>query len=183
MMLVIAAFLYSVRYFKAVEGLFHGLMLLFMAGMIGFCLTGDLFNLLVFFEVMSAAAYALTAYKIEERGPIQGAINRGITNSIGGDGVCIGLAMLYARTGALKGVPDTNKIVAASGHGVAVLGFAIRNEVSFLKDHTVTATELGAPPVAPSAHAGAPIALRAPWVLDFCGRRPSCRRRQRWEES
>jgi multicomponent Na+:H+ antiporter subunit D len=101
-LLVTAAFVYALRYFDAVEGLFHGLMLLFMAGMIGFCLTGDLFNLLVFFEVMSAAAYALTAYKIEERGPIQGAINFGITNSIGAYGMFIGLALLYARTGALN---------------------------------------------------------------------------------
>ena len=101
-LLVTAALVYSLRYFEAVEGLFHGLMLLFMAGMIGFCLTGDLFNLLVFFEVMSAAAYALTAYKIEEKGPIQGAINFGITNSIGAYGMFIGLALLYARTGALN---------------------------------------------------------------------------------
>src|SRR5947209_19502457 len=101
-LLVTAAFVYSLRYFAAVEGLFHGLMLLFMAGMIGFCLTGDLFNLLVFFEVMSVAAYALTAYKIEERGPIQGAINFAITNSIGGYGMFIGVALLYARTGALN---------------------------------------------------------------------------------
>jgi multicomponent Na+:H+ antiporter subunit D len=101
-LLVTAAFAYSLRYFDAVEGLFHGLMLLFMAGMIGFCLTGDLFNLIVFFEVMSVAAYALTAYKIEERGPIQGAINFGITNSIGGYAMFIGLALLYARTGALN---------------------------------------------------------------------------------
>jgi multicomponent Na+:H+ antiporter subunit D len=46
--LVTAALAYSTRYFDAVEGLFHGLMLLFMAGMVGFCLTGDLFNLVVF---------------------------------------------------------------------------------------------------------------------------------------
>jgi multicomponent Na+:H+ antiporter subunit D len=55
-LLVTAAFVYSLRYFDAIEGLFHGLMLLFMAGMVGFCLTGDLFNLVVFFEVLSAAA-------------------------------------------------------------------------------------------------------------------------------
>ena len=101
-LLVSAALIYALRYFDAVEGLFHGLMLLFMAGMVGFCLTGDLFNLLVFFEVMSAAAYALTAYRIEERAPIQGAINFAITNSIGGFGMFIGLGMLYARTGALN---------------------------------------------------------------------------------
>jgi multicomponent Na+:H+ antiporter subunit D len=101
-LLVTAALMYSLRYFAAVEGLFHGLMLLFMAGMVGFCLTGDLFNIVVFFEVMSAAAFALTAYKIEEKGPIQGAINFAITNSIAGYTMFIAVALLYARTGALN---------------------------------------------------------------------------------
>jgi multicomponent Na+:H+ antiporter subunit D len=101
-LLVSAAFAYSLRYFDAIEGLFHGLMLLFMAGMVGFCLTGDLFNLVVFFEVMSASAYALTAYRIEEQAPIQGAINFAITNSIAGYAMFVGVAMLYARTGALN---------------------------------------------------------------------------------
>ena len=73
-----------------------------MAAMVGFCLTGDLFNLIVFFELMSAAAFALTAYRIEERAPIQGAINFAITNSIAGYAMFIGVALLYARTGALN---------------------------------------------------------------------------------
>jgi multicomponent Na+:H+ antiporter subunit D len=101
-LLVTAALVYSLRYFDAVAGLFHGLMLLFMAGMVGFCLTGDLFDLVVFFELMSVVAYALTAYRIEERAPIQGAINFAITNSVGSYAMFIGVAMLYARTGALN---------------------------------------------------------------------------------
>src|SRR5947209_4322781 len=101
-LLVLAALVYSLRYFEAVEGLFHGLMLLFMAGMVGFCLTGDLFNIVVFFEVMSVAAFALTAYKVEEKGPIQGAINFAITNSIAGYAMFIAVGLLYARTGALN---------------------------------------------------------------------------------
>ena len=100
--MVLAALAYSTRYFDAVGGLFHGLMLLFMAGMVGFCLTGDLFDLIVFFELMSAVAFALTAYRIEERAPIQGAINFAITNSIGGYAMFIAVAMLYARTGELN---------------------------------------------------------------------------------
>jgi multicomponent Na+:H+ antiporter subunit D len=100
--MVLAALSYSVRYFDAVEGLFHGLMLIFLAAMAGFCLTGDLFNLIVFFELMSAVAYALTAYRIEERAPIQGAINFAITNSVAGYAMFIGLGLLYARTGALN---------------------------------------------------------------------------------
>jgi multicomponent Na+:H+ antiporter subunit D len=100
--LVTASLVYSVRYFDAADGLFHGLMLVFLAAMVGFCLTGDLFNLVVFFELMSAVAYALTAYRIEERGPIQGAINFAISNSVAAYAMLLGLGLLYARTGALN---------------------------------------------------------------------------------
>ncbi len=100
--LVTAALVYSWRYFDAADGLFHALMLVFLAAMVGFCLTGDLFNMVVFFELTGAVAYALTAYQIEERGPIQGAINFAITNSVGAYGILTGVALLYARTGALN---------------------------------------------------------------------------------
>jgi multicomponent Na+:H+ antiporter subunit D len=100
--LVGAAMVYSLRYFDSVGGLFQPLMLLFAGAMAGFCLTGDLFNLVVFFELMGVVAYALTAYRIEERAPIQGAINFAITNSIAGYAMFIAVAMLYARTGALN---------------------------------------------------------------------------------
>ncbi|MGI8507516.1 MAG: complex I subunit 5 family protein [Solirubrobacteraceae bacterium] len=100
--LVTAALVYSWRYFDSINGLFHALMLVFLAAMAGFCLTGDLFNLVVFFELMSAVAYALTAYKIEERGPIQGAINFAISNSVGAYAMFLGVGLLYARTGALN---------------------------------------------------------------------------------
>ncbi len=100
--MVSAALLYSVRYFDEVGALFGALMLVFLAAMVGFCLTGDLFDLFVFFELMSVAAYALTAYKIEEAGPLQGAINFAITNSVGSFVMLTGIALLYGRTGALN---------------------------------------------------------------------------------
>jgi multicomponent Na+:H+ antiporter subunit D len=100
--LVTAALIFSWRYFDAADGLYHALMLVFLAAMVGFSLTGDLFNLAVFFELMGAVAYALTAYKNEERGPIQGAINFAISNSTGAYAIFTGIALLYARTGALN---------------------------------------------------------------------------------
>jgi multicomponent Na+:H+ antiporter subunit D len=100
--MVSAALLYSVRYFDEVGSLYGALMLVFLAAMTGFCLTGDLFDLFVFFELMSVAAYALTAYKIEEAGPLQGAINFAITNSVGSFVMLTGIALLYGRTGALN---------------------------------------------------------------------------------
>jgi multicomponent Na+:H+ antiporter subunit D len=100
--LVAAALMFSARYFEAVGHLFHALMLAFLAAMAGFALTGDLFNLFVFFELMSAAAYALTAYHVEERGPLQGAINFAFSNSVGAFLTLSGITLVYARTGALN---------------------------------------------------------------------------------
>ena len=100
--LVCASTVFSVRYFDAVGNLYHALMLVFLAAMVGFALTGDLFNMFVFYELLSVAAYSLTAYKIEERGPLQGAINFAITNSVGAFMVLMGIALMYARTGALN---------------------------------------------------------------------------------
>ena len=51
---------------------------------------------------MSTAAYVLCGYKSEEPGPLQGALNFAITNTIGAFLVLTGIALLYGRTGALN---------------------------------------------------------------------------------
>ena len=109
--LVTASLVFSWRYFDEVGTLFHVLMLAFLAGMCGFALSGDLFNMFVFFELMGASAYALTAYRVEELGPIQGALNFAITNTIGAFCLLLGIALLYGRTGALN--------LAQIGNGLA----------------------------------------------------------------
>jgi multicomponent Na+:H+ antiporter subunit D len=100
--LVTAAMTFSWRYFQQVATHYHTLMLTFLAGMVGFCLTGDVFDLFVWFELMGVSAYALTAYRPEERGPIQGALNFAITNSVGAYLSLSGIALIYGRTGALN---------------------------------------------------------------------------------
>jgi multicomponent Na+:H+ antiporter subunit D len=100
--LVTAAMTFSWRYFERVATYFHALMLIFLAGIVGFCLTGDIFDMFVWFELMGVAAYALTAYRPEERGPIQGALNFAITNSIGAYLSLSGIGLIYGRTGALN---------------------------------------------------------------------------------
>jgi multicomponent Na+:H+ antiporter subunit D len=101
-LLVTAAMIFSWRYFQPVATYYHTLMLTFLAGMTGFCLTGDIFDLFVWFELMGVSAYALTAYRPEERGPIQGALNFAITNSVGAYLSLSGIALIYGRTGALN---------------------------------------------------------------------------------
>ena len=101
-LLVLAALVFSLHYFDTVGTLFHVLMLGFLGAMCGFTLTGDLFNLFVFFELMSASAFALCGYKVEEPESMQGALNFAITNTVGAFLVLSGIGLLYGRTGALN---------------------------------------------------------------------------------
>ena len=99
--LAAAALLFGWRYFDDVHAHYPALLLLFVAGMTGFALTGDLFDMFVFFELMGAAAYALTGFKIEEPESVQGGLNFGVVNSLGAYLCLTGIGLLYARTGQL----------------------------------------------------------------------------------
>lgn len=100
--LIFCALLFAVKYFEKPAHLFQSLLLVFLAGLCGFALTGDLFDLFVFFELMSAAAFGLCGYKSREVGPLQGAINFAVANTAGAFLTLTGIAFLYSRTGALN---------------------------------------------------------------------------------
>src|SRR5579871_3740703 len=100
--LTLAGLIYSWKIFEDTENHFQPLMLIFMAAMCGFSYTGDLFNLFVFFELMSVSAFALCGLKTLEPAPLQGAFNFAIVNTVGAFMIVIGIALLYARTGALN---------------------------------------------------------------------------------
>ncbi|HJU11452.1 MAG TPA: proton-conducting transporter membrane subunit [Candidatus Binataceae bacterium] len=125
--LSLAALVFSWHYFEAVGTLYHALMLIFMSAMIGFSLTGDLFNMFVFFELMSVAAYALTGYKIEEESALEGAINFAVTNSIGAFFILIGIALLYGKVSALN-MAQIGRVLAhhrADGLIICALTFVV----------------------------------------------------------
>jgi multicomponent Na+:H+ antiporter subunit D len=82
--LVTATLVFSWHYFEGAGVLFPVLVLVFLGAMTGFAFTGDLFNLFVFFELMSVSAFALTAYRVEHTSPLHGALNVAVTNSVGG---------------------------------------------------------------------------------------------------
>jgi multicomponent Na+:H+ antiporter subunit D len=97
-----AALLYAWTYYDESGAPFPVLMLVFMGSLIGFFLTGDLFNLFVFFELMGVAAYALTAYRTEDESAVLGAFAFAVLNSIGAFLILLGIALVYGRTGALN---------------------------------------------------------------------------------
>jgi multicomponent Na+:H+ antiporter subunit D len=100
--LMLLALVFSWRFVDAGKNHYQPLMLIFLTGMTGFCLTGDLFNLFVFFELMSTAAFALTGLNTKEPAPLQGAFNFAVTNTVAAFLVLTGIAFLYAATGALN---------------------------------------------------------------------------------
>lgn len=119
-----AAFVYSWRYFTEVKNLYHTLMLVFIGAMMAFSLSGDLFTMFVFFELMGVAAYALTAYKMEES-PLEGAFNFAVTNSIGAFFILTGIALLYGRTGALNLAQIGSALAAAPPDGLVIAAFTL----------------------------------------------------------
>ena len=93
---------YSLTYMREESRIFDVLVLVFGGAMAGFALTGDVFNMFVWFELMGVAAYALAGFKVEELGPIQGAVNFAVSNTFGAYLILLGIGLLYARTGALN---------------------------------------------------------------------------------
>lgn len=119
-LLFAATLLFAWGYFDEVGAHFHVLMLLFMAGMTGFCLTHDLFNMFVWFEVMSVAGFALTGYQLNSSA-LEGALNFTVVNTIGAYMILGGIGLIYARFGALD-MGALGAMVRAHPHQATVAG-------------------------------------------------------------
>src|SRR5215212_5084141 len=123
--LMVAALVLMWRYRDTDPPHFQTLMLLFIAGMVGFCLSGDLFNVFVFFELMSVAAFALAGYKIDEDEAVEGSLNFAITNTIGSFLILTGIALVYGRTGALNLAQIAGTLSGAPPDGLVVVAFCL----------------------------------------------------------
>ena len=125
-LMVTLAFLFSIGYFDEIgQMLFQVLMLIVLAAMGGFALTGDLFDMFVFLELMSVAAVALTMYMNDEAGPLQGGINFLVTSTVGAFLMLIGITLLYARTGALNLAEVGRALAGHPADGLVVTAFVL----------------------------------------------------------
>jgi multicomponent Na+:H+ antiporter subunit D len=153
-LLFLLAFTFSIWYFEDVRHLYQVIMLVFLGAMCGFALTGDIFNMFVFFEMMSAAAFGLCAYKIEDEEALSGTINFAVTNTAGAFFLLFGISILYGKTGALNMAhigaslaqhPPDGAVIAA--FGLICLGLAVKGSIAplhfWLDDaHAVAPTPL-----------------------------------------
>ncbi len=112
--------IYALTYIK--EGSkekYHMLYLLLLTGATGVVLTGDIFNLFVFFEILCISSYALVAY-IGDRAGIESAIKYLIQGAVGSSFLLIGIGLLYGLFGTLNMADLAQHIESASPISVFV---------------------------------------------------------------
>ena len=138
MMVLLAAILglcaqvYSVARWQAMGPSFHSLLHFLLMGLCGAFLTGDLFNLFVFFEVLLAASYGLVLHgsgSARSKAGLQYiAVNLAASSLF-----LIGAALIYGTTGTLNMADIAGKVanIPAADRGLFEAGAAILG-VAFL---------------------------------------------------
>ena len=99
---------------------FHGLFHLQLMGLHGAFLTGDLFNLFVFFEVLLIASYCLLLYGGGAR-RLRAGLHYVVLNLAGSSLFLISLGVIYAVTGALNMAELSVRVAALDPGDVALL--------------------------------------------------------------
>jgi len=114
--------IYALGYINAVKGRaekYHILYLLLLTGATGLVLTGDIFNLFVFYEILCISSYALVAYSGSKAG-VEAASKYLIQGSIGSAFVLLGIALIYGQFGTLN-MADIAKSINLQAAAVPVL--------------------------------------------------------------
>jgi multicomponent K+:H+ antiporter subunit D len=121
--LALFAVLYAVRGDDTRGSNFHALFQFQLMGINGAFLTGDLFNLFVFFEILLIASYALLLHGGgAER--VRAGIHYVVLNLLGSSLFLIAVGMMYGITGTLNMADLAVKVAAASDDDAALLGAA-----------------------------------------------------------
>lgn len=118
--LALFAFIYATTGDDTRGPYFHFLFLMQIAGVNGAFLTGDIFNLFVFFEILLLSAYVLVVYGSgEER--TRSAIGYVFLNLFGSALFLIAVGVLYAVTGTLNMADLSAKIAAVPAQDATLL--------------------------------------------------------------
>ncbi|EMI55270.1 MULTISPECIES: monovalent cation/H+ antiporter subunit D family protein [Rhodopirellula] len=103
--------------------LFYATYLLCMTGLLGMCVTGDLFNVFVFLEISSLSSYALISLGRTRRAPLA-AFQYLILGSIGATFILIGIGLLYQMTGTLNMADIAARVPHEHGPRTVLVAFA-----------------------------------------------------------
>ncbi|MCK4634297.1 MAG: hypothetical protein KAT37_00310 [Candidatus Aenigmarchaeota archaeon] len=89
------------KFIKERRSEFYSLFLLMVVGMTGIVITGDLFNLFVFTEIMVISSYALSIFKRDGKG-LEAGLKYLIVGTFASSLILLGIALLYGITGTLN---------------------------------------------------------------------------------
>ncbi|WP_018247420.1 complex I subunit 5 family protein [Orenia marismortui] len=93
--------LYSIKYITKNKVKYNLLTSLLLSGAIGMIVTGDLFNLYVFFEIISITSYALTAFT-KEKESFEASFKYLALGSVAGIFILLAIILTYRSTGTLN---------------------------------------------------------------------------------
>ncbi len=108
---------------------YHGFILVMLAGVNGAFLTGDLFNLYVWFEVLLMASFVLMTLG-NERGQLEGGMKYVTLNLMSSALFLAGVGLLYAATGSLN-MAELASLVGRPEHSAIVPVVAMMFLVAF----------------------------------------------------
>lgn len=170
LIVVVAVFvsgIYSFSYMSHDDSLvnYYTLFLMLSGSVLGLVLSGDLFNMFVMIEIMTFTAVALTAFRNNYEGALEGAFKYLVVGSLGSTSVLIGIALLYSQMHTLNlaqlaaALPGYDSPVTIIAFAFLFVGFGSK---AFLFPFH---------PLAADAHAVAPasISLMISGVLTKCG--------------
>lgn len=103
--------------------LFYSTYLLCMTGLLGMCITGDLFNVFVFLEISSLSSYALISLGKTRRAPLA-SLHYLIIGTIGATFFLIGIGLLYQMTGTLNMADIASRLESVDASRTKLVAFA-----------------------------------------------------------
>lgn len=103
--------------------IFYAVTTLFITGLLGITITGDLFNIYVFTEISSITAYALIAIG-GRRESYKSSFNYLILGTIGASFVVLGIGYLYMATGTLNLLDMQQRLVPMYNSKIVMVGAA-----------------------------------------------------------
>lgn len=119
--------LYSFSHVKEEgAGKFYTLFLLMLVGMLGMEMTGDLFNLFVFLEILSISSAALIAFHVRKGQPIEASIKFIIISSLAALFVLFAIGLLYGEYNLLNMGALANEITSHTG------GLTLLSQLAFI---------------------------------------------------
>lgn len=118
--IALAALFYATRGWDTRGKYFHALFQFQLMGINGAFLTGDLFNLFVFFEVLLIASYCLLMYGFGER-RLRASVHYVAINLTGSAVFLIAVSLLYGVTGTLNMAHLAERVASSSPDDIALI--------------------------------------------------------------